>query len=122
MSKITGRVIDYDNDSPIQGVLIQGIAKNGTIFNSTNTNAMGQFVFDDPGLDDLYSQVRFSADGYATQTMRPSSANNVDVVLPKAGTLATVTLAVKRNPMKALLFVALGALAVFLYFKYKNKL
>lgn len=122
MSKINGRIVDYDNDSPVSNVLVQGIASSGTVFASTNSDNGGNFTLDNQGFDDPYSKISFVKDGYATQTMRPASANNVDVVLPKAGTLASVTLTLKQNKTKALLFVVIGGILVFLFIKYRSKL
>jgi hypothetical protein len=122
MALIRGRVIDYDTDAPLSNVLVQGVAKNGTVFASGNTDNNGGFNIDHAGFDDLYAKITFDKDGYASQSMRPASANDTDVVLPKAGTLSAVTLTLKQNKTKVLLWVAVGALLVFLYFKYKNKI
>jgi uncharacterized protein YfaS (alpha-2-macroglobulin family) len=122
MANIKGRVVDYDTDLPVLGVLVQGIAQNGTVFTSGTTDASGNYDLNHSGFDDLYSKIVFKKEGYAEQSMRPSSANNVDVVLPKANTLAAVTLTLKQNPSKAVLFLAIGALAVWLFIKYRSRL
>lgn len=122
MALIRGRVIDYDTDSPIPNVLVQGVKSDGTVFASGNTDVNGGFSIDNAGFDDLYSKITFDKEGYAKQSMRPASANNADVVLPKAGTLSAVTLTLKQNKTKVILWVAVGALLVFLYFKYKSKI
>jgi hypothetical protein len=122
MATISGRVVDYDSNSPLQGVLVQGVNPDGTFIGSTNTNADGNFTLTDTALDNPASKITFTADGYATQSMQPASANGVDVVLPKSGTLASFTVTVKRSPMKALFFVGIGALIVYLLIKYKHKL
>lgn len=121
-ASISGRVVDYDSDQPIQGVLVQGMLSDGTFINSTNTDASGMYTLSDPGLADPSAKVSFTADGYATQSMRPASADGVDVVLPKAGTLSSVTVTLKRNPMKAVLFVLIGAAIVYFLIKYKNQI
>lgn len=122
MSKITGRVIDYTTDAPILGVLVQGVGSIGAPFTSTTTDGQGRYTLDSPYLDDNASKVTFTKDGYATQSMRVPSANGVDVVLPKAGTLASVTLSLKRSPQKLLLFAVIGGVLVYLAIKYKSKL
>lgn len=122
MANIKGRVVDYDNDSPISGVLVQGVAKDGTAFISGTTDSGGNFNLSNTGFDDLYSRVIFKKDGYQSQLMQPASANGQDVVLMKNGSLAAVTLTVKKNPIKALLFVAIGAAAVYLFIKYRSKI
>jgi hypothetical protein len=122
MATISGRVVDYDSNSPLQGVFVQGINPDGTFINSTNTDSGGHFTLSDPALDNPAARIVFQSDGYATQSMGPKSANGVDVVLPKAGTLAAVTITVKRNPMKAVLFILIGAALVYFLIKYKHKL
>jgi hypothetical protein len=121
-ASISGRVVDYDSDQPIQGVLVQGILSNGIFINSTNTDASGNFTLTDQGLADPSAKVTFTADGYATQSMRPASADGVDVVLPKANTLSSVTLTIKRSPVKAIIFVLIGAAVVYFLIKYKNQI
>ncbi len=122
MATIKGRVVDYDNDIPLPDVSVSGIAKDGTVFIAAKTNSEGIFDITNTGFDDPFSKIEFDKDGYAKQTMRGASANSVDVPLPKAGTLGVVVVAVKQNKTKALLFVALGAVAVYLLMKYKNSI
>lgn len=123
MSNIKGRVVDYDTDGPVAAVLVSGISGSGTLFAEATTNAEGEYNLNHIGFDDLYSQIRFSKNGYATQTMRPASANNVDVVLPKSNTLAAVTITLKQNKPKIILFLAIGIALTVIYFKYfKNKI
>lgn len=122
MSKIAGRVIDYSTDDPVLGVLVQITSQNNVVTASTTTDSAGNWQIDNSSVDDLYSKISFAKDGYATQTMRPTSANDVDVVLPRAGTLASVTLTLKQNPKRALLYALIGAVAVYLVIKYKNQL
>jgi hypothetical protein len=121
MANIKGRVVDYDTDIPILGVLVQGVAADGTTFTSTTTDANGGYDINHSGFDDPYAKITFNKEGYAKQTMRPASANDVDVVLPKAGTLSAVTLTLKQNKTKVLLFLAIGVALAFLYLKYFKK-
>lgn len=121
MGSLKTRVVDYDTDSPIPGVLVQGTLPDGTTFISGTTDANGAVNLNHAGFDNLAAKVSFNKEGYATQTMRAPSANNVDVVLPKAGTLAAVTITAIQNKNKILLYVAIGAALVFLYFKYGKK-
>jgi hypothetical protein len=50
--------------------------------------------------------------------MRPSSANNVDVVLPKSNTLAAVTITLKQNKTKVILIALVAIVLTVVYFKY----
>lgn len=122
MSKITGRVIDYSNDTPLLGVLVQGVGSLNAPFVSTTTDVNGNYTLDSPYLDDTASKVTFAKDGYVSTSMRVPSANGVDVVLAKVNTLAAVTLTLKRSPTKALLFVAIGIAVAYMAFKYRNQL
>lgn len=121
MANIKGRVVDYDTDSPILGVLVQGSLPDGTIFISGTTDVNGNYNLDHAGFDNLASKVTFSKDGYATQSMRSPSANGVDVPLPKAGTLSAVTVTVIQNKKKILLYIAIGIAVAFIYAKYLKK-
>jgi hypothetical protein len=122
MAQITGRVVDYNSDNPISGVLVEGVNKDGAVFASGTTDAEGGFNLNHQNFDDLYSTIRFSKDGYSMETMRPASANNADVVLSPSGTLSAVTLIVKQNKTKVIIFVIAAVVLTILYFKYKNKL
>lgn len=122
MATIKGRVIDYDTDNSILGVLVEGVAPNGTVFASGTSDGGGSFSVNHTGFDDLYSKIRFSKTGYATQTMRPASAMDTDVVLPKANTLAAVTLTVKQNKTKVVLFLVIGAAIAYLFIKYRSQI
>jgi hypothetical protein len=122
MATIKGRVVDYDNDIPLPDVDILGLAKDGIVFVTAKTDSEGLYNITDTGFDDPFAKIEFSKEGYAVQTMRPTSANNVDVPLPKAKTLGAVVVAVRNNKTKAFLFAALGALAVWLYIKYGKNL
>lgn len=122
MSKITGKVVDYNTDAGILGVLVQGVASDGTIFTSTTTDNSGSYTLDNAGFDSPYAKISFNKEGYAATSMRPQSANNVDVVLAPANTLAAVTLTLKRDPKKALLFALIGAAIVYLAIKYRKQL
>lgn len=118
MANIKGRVVDYDTDIPMPDVDVLATDKLGVVIEAAKTNSEGIFDITSQSLDDPAAKITFSKDGYATQTMRAASADEVDVPLPKAGTLGVVVVAVKRNKTKAILFVAIGALAVYLYMKY----
>lgn len=123
MATIKGRVVDYDNDNPLAGVTVEGLTKDGEVFYNTTTDQGGRFTASDPGFDNMYSKIRFSKDNYATQTMRPDSANNVDIPLPKAGVLGTVTIIAKQNKsiLIAIAIVLLLVIAYYSIFKSKSK-
>lgn len=122
MANIQGKVVDYDNDSPIAGVLVQGVSKDGTVFASTTSDNNGNFNISNTGFDDLYSRIMFKKDGYQSQLMQPVSANGQDVVLMKSGTLAAVTLTVKRNPAKYAIIAIIAIIATWLFIKYRSKI
>jgi hypothetical protein len=122
MANIKTRVVDYDTDEPVQLATVEGVAANGTVFMTGKTSATGSIEMNNIMFDDPYSKIRFSKEGYATQTMRPSSANNVDVVLPKSNTLAAVTITLKQNKTKVIIVAIVAIVLTVVYFKYfKNK-
>lgn len=122
MAQISGRVVDYSTNAPLPNVMVQGVAQNGTIFTTVFTDSEGKYDTNHTGFDDLYSTITFQKEGYKTQSMRPASANGVDVPLPQNGTLAAVTLTLKQNPAKAFLYVLIGAGLVYLFIKYRKRI
>ena len=96
--------------------------KNNSDGTVTTSDSAGNFNISDTGFDDLYSHIMFKKDGYQSQLMQPASANGQDVVLMKSGTLAAVTLTLKRNPAKYVLIAAIAIVATWLFIKYRSKI
>jgi hypothetical protein len=115
MSRLQGRVLNYDDDKPLKGVYVGLMDKSGKVVKATGTNAEGAYSIDDPVVDDTYAKVRFSLQDYRAEEMRVASANNQDVILMKEGT-DTAAIVISRTYKSWIIAVGVIVLLIVLYY------
>jgi 5-hydroxyisourate hydrolase-like protein (transthyretin family) len=117
MSRLQGRVLDYDTDKPLQGVYVGLMDKTGKVVKVAGTNAEGAYSIDDPVVDDTYAKVKFSLRDYRAEEMRVASANNQDVILMKEGT-DTAAIVIARDYKSWIIAIVVIVLLVILYYAF----
>jgi hypothetical protein len=121
--KISGRVIDYKTDTPLENASVVIQSNNVNTAVGTRTNSKGEFTLDSPLLDNLYNKVAVSYVGYDPVVLSPSAANSDVYLMIKGETLAPVTVWAKiRNYKLEIVGVIVFTIVVVLLMVYIPKI
>jgi hypothetical protein len=121
--KIQGKILDYSDETPLQGASIVVTDQYGKPTGAGATaNENGTFTIESNQLDNPYNKVAISFVGYNTETMQPASAIG-DIFLTREGqTLDAVIVTAKRISKEVLtLRFALVVLFVVLFIYLSSK-